>query len=600
MPKARVAPIAVAALDAVRALLLEAPRAPYAQLTRDVMRALARGLAASRGLCDPLAAQGVLRTLGDPSRLDGLEVEALGAVYEHLLSYGLASDGRSLVPAETRRRAGSHYTSRELAREVVTRALAPLWEGGGRDPLSLRVCDPAMGCGAFLLEAMRQLSARAGGARGAVARGCLFGVDLDPTAVEIARASLAIEAGIALDEPALTEALREGDALLGSAPGQPARLAGGVSWDESFSLGDKGFDVIVGNPPWVSYAGRAAQPLDPARRAHYSKHYRAFKGYKNLQGLFIERITALGGAGTRVGVVLPSSMAELSGYAATRAVFDRAARCDPSLPDLGERSFLRVDQPAMALLGTLREAPLPEGSSAPWPIERPDLDDEARGILARMEGAPFSPETFGERGLQTQRDEALHLRAAPDGSHTLPLREGRDVTPFRLGSPSRWADPSRLAKPVRGPDAWARVDVVIRQTARVPIAARSDGGAFRNTLLAGFGSAEFSAGLLLAWLNSAAVRWRHYHLHRDARLGMPQVKVAHLRAITAPPAPLRAALDALGSRLGARNTGVSAAEQRELDTLSFEAFSLSVGERQRVLRDLVRVGAHGPGAPRGG
>ena len=42
----------------------------------------------------------------------------------------------------------------------------------------------------------------------------------------------------------------------------------------------------------------------------------------------VERATTLGRPGARVGLVLPSSMAELAGYAPVREVFDRAARCD--------------------------------------------------------------------------------------------------------------------------------------------------------------------------------------------------------------------------------------------------------------------------------
>lgn len=127
--------------------------------------------------------------------------------------------------------------------------------------------------------------------------------------------------------------------------------------------------------------------------------------------------------------------------------------------------------------------------------------------------------------------------------------------------------------------------MVIRQTARVPIAARSDGKGFRNTLLAAFASETFSAGTLLAWLNSSVVRWSHYYRNRDARLGMPQVKIGHLRSLPAPPASVRAELHRLGEDLAARNTGLSADEQRGLDDLAVAAFGLTPDERARITRD---------------
>src|SRR5207245_2559108 len=67
-----------------------------------------------------------------------------------------------LQPSEERRRSGSHYTPRALTKPIVETTLAPilarLREADGRPPrpakiLDLKVCDPAMGSGAFLVEA---------------------------------------------------------------------------------------------------------------------------------------------------------------------------------------------------------------------------------------------------------------------------------------------------------------------------------------------------------------------------------------------------------------------------------------------------------------
>jgi hypothetical protein len=86
--------------------------------------------------------------------------------------------------------------------------------------------------------------------------------------------------------------------------------------------------------------------------------------------------------------------------------------------------------------------------------------------------------------------------------------------------------------------------------------------------------------LLLAWLNSAPIRWFHYHKQRDARQGMPQVKIAHLRDLPAPPQGARVTRDLadLGHQLGRRNSGVSRAEQRQLDELVSEALGLASAE----------------------
>ena len=70
-----------------------------------------------------------------------------------------------LQPTDERRRTGSHYTPRTLTEPIVRHALGPAFERLGPDAapgqvLELKVCDPAMGSGAFLVEACRALAAR--------------------------------------------------------------------------------------------------------------------------------------------------------------------------------------------------------------------------------------------------------------------------------------------------------------------------------------------------------------------------------------------------------------------------------------------------------
>ena len=146
-----------------------------------------------------------------------------------------------LQPTDERRRSGSHYTPRSLTEPIVSEALKPVFERLGPDArpgdiLDLKVLDPATGSGAFLVEACRQLSARLvaawsmhGGpsalppdedellhARRLVAQRCLYGVDRNPMAVDLARLSLWL-ATLARDHEFtfIDHALRHGDSLVG-------------------------------------------------------------------------------------------------------------------------------------------------------------------------------------------------------------------------------------------------------------------------------------------------------------------------------------------------------------------------------------------------
>jgi hypothetical protein len=177
-----------------------------------------------------------------------LGVEQLGAVYESVLD--LTAIDRPGTSRSARKQTGSFYTPRSLTEYLVRRTLHPLVERrSAREILSLRVLDLAMGSGAFLVAACRYLAAaceramiRDGQAleqvldrsgnddpanprtvdptavlRRAVAQRCLFGVDLNPTAVQLGRLSLWL-ATLAADRPLtfLDHRLRDGDSLVGA------------------------------------------------------------------------------------------------------------------------------------------------------------------------------------------------------------------------------------------------------------------------------------------------------------------------------------------------------------------------------------------------
>ncbi|HEY2905700.1 MAG TPA: N-6 DNA methylase [Vicinamibacterales bacterium] len=178
-----------------------------------------------------------------------LGVEQLGAVYETLLDFEprVASTTSSSRPAKTitlargsvlRKETASFYTPQPLADYLVRRTLGPLTAAATPDRiLQLRIVDPAMGSGAFLVAACRYLASEyesalvaAGGChqadigeperaaiRRTIAERCLYGVDLNPTAVQLGRLSLWL-ATLAADRPLtfLDHRLVAGDSLLGA------------------------------------------------------------------------------------------------------------------------------------------------------------------------------------------------------------------------------------------------------------------------------------------------------------------------------------------------------------------------------------------------
>ena len=186
----------------------------------------------------------VTRALREASGVAALEA-ALAAIVDLRASprgAAVAAGTPILQPTNERRRTGSHYTPRSLTEPIVRHALAPAFARIGEDAtpadvLDLKVCDPAAGSGAFLVEACRQLGARLVEAwerwpaqrptipddeddllhaKRLVAQHSLRGVDRNPLALDLAKLSLWLETLASRHEfTFLDHVLRVGDSLVG-------------------------------------------------------------------------------------------------------------------------------------------------------------------------------------------------------------------------------------------------------------------------------------------------------------------------------------------------------------------------------------------------
>lgn len=199
----------------------------------------------------------VRKAVSDATTLDELHA-ALMPVIDRAATPDLVPSGAMVLqPSEARRRSGSHYTPRELTEPLVRTTLEPvlarLRGANSSSPkpesiLDLKVCDPAMGSGAFLVETCRYLgdalieSWRAHGqmpaippdedevifARRLVAQRCLYGVDKNSVAVDLSKVSLWL-ATLARDHAFtfLDHSLRHGDSLVGLS----LRQIEGLNWE---------------------------------------------------------------------------------------------------------------------------------------------------------------------------------------------------------------------------------------------------------------------------------------------------------------------------------------------------------------------------------
>jgi hypothetical protein len=170
-----------------------------------------------------------------------MATEELGSVYEGLLELvptrldngrRFSFAGGEEARGNARKKSGSYYTPDSLVQVLLDRTLDPIVaraeaEGGADEILKLSVIDPACGSGHFLLGAARRMATRIALLRDSeapdysaamrdVARQCVYGVDRNPMAVELAKVAMWIEA-VEPGKPLtfLDSHIRCGDSLVG-------------------------------------------------------------------------------------------------------------------------------------------------------------------------------------------------------------------------------------------------------------------------------------------------------------------------------------------------------------------------------------------------
>ena len=193
-----------------------------------------------------------------------LNVEEMGSVYESLLEMhpildsGAGSFQLSTAAGNEQKTTGSYYTPQSLVACLLDSALDPVLDQAAKQPdpeaaiLNLKVCDPACGSGHFLIAAARRIAKRLAGVRTGddepspeavrhelrrVIGRCLYGVDMNPMAVELCKVALwmeALEPGRPLSF--LDHHIQLGNSLLGTTP---ALMAGGIP--------DAAFEPIEGD-----------------------------------------------------------------------------------------------------------------------------------------------------------------------------------------------------------------------------------------------------------------------------------------------------------------------------------------------------------------
>ena len=535
-----------------------------------ILRAFLAALAATPSAITP-DTLGDLREAFHDRPLGRLEIGAIGA----------------LPRSAARKQGGVYHTPPRIVAYLVERALAPLLsEQSGAPTLALTVLDPACGGGALLLGACRVLfawyRARAlcdgahadlardtGGAwqltraaRARIVRAHIYGVDRDPRAVATTQLALLLAIydsppGTAAGTPPdLAVNLWCGDALFGpdyrpdpdelAADGHPPLKP--LDWVATFPaiMGAGGFDVVLANPPYLSYMGRQAVPLPQAQRRYLRARY-GDVGWPAAHAYFsVLSVREL--ARRRCAFVVPDQVGHLDRYGALRALIaDHTGIGEARY--WGEAVFAEAITPALTFITdraghgptTVRTA---HGDSAtlrlrgaqPW-----RATPRMSGLLDALERQSESLGALvGDPGVHTGNCAAAliaPLASAPAGA--VPILTGRQVGPYRCAPPQHALRLDHAKSPgeyfaIRPADRYTAATFLIRQTADRPIVGPRRGARyFRNSLLALYPPDDGRASeYLVGLLNSSLMHYVYEtQVQESSQRAFPQVKIAALRRL---------------------------------------------------------------------
>ena len=487
--------------------------------------------------------QGIISELyypQSPYTFSVVETEVLGQIYEQFLGevIDVSTGGLEITTKpEVREGGGVVPTPQYIVDSIVERTLIPSVRD--KTPLDLEnfaVADICCGSGTFLLSAYEALmehhlaSYQSDGDVGHIGRTIyeaaghqwrltfqekrrilldhIRGVDIDANAVEVTRFSLLLK--LIEDEtveslqdyfqtsgepalPALEAVIRSGNSLVsyeewaaafGNLPATLIPNVNPLTWADEFpeEMGRGGFDVIIGNPPYVriqnmaNYSPEEVSFYQNPGSPYTTGHQDNFDKY----ALFVERALTLLGPSGRLGFIVPHkfmtirSGRTLRGLIAERQVleeivhfgakqvfgagtsnytsilvFDRRGRQLVNLEQVGTLEEWRYGN-----LGTVIEIPADEFGEDAWQF----VDEETRTLFARIREE--CPRRLGDLaeifvGVQTSADSIYIFEPTAEDAGTVTLHWNerywpieRDVLrpclldvsldPYSRPEPNRW------------------------------------------------------------------------------------------------------------------------------------------------------------------
>ncbi len=463
----------------------------------------------------PVEAIAALEDDGWKSAWEEIGGHLFGQVYEALRKSGPTE---SLPP-------GFVYTPIQETREIVERALGA-WEvhGGSKIP---RTLDPGTGCGGFLIEAYRFLTNIRKKPRSKVLHG-LHGADLDPAAVRIARLALACEA-LSPGTPAVSRSLLENTLQVVDVT------------DNESTMFSRRYDLVIGNPPWVSLKGRFGRPLYTKRALEDLGSRFGIDSYRpNLAEIFVRIALGLLAENGILALLLPDRIAHNLQFQDLRKVLLRETELEEiglgrRIPDVVSENMILICRNRSPAKGRLVRFFSTDGVSE---TRQSDLTDILKPSLGKDTALSFgwAKASVPLASLVSTGvgfiPRAGTLTETPEGEGAVPVVRGRDIVRYgRRGRCFFVFEPGSLSGGTTNrAKLGKREKILVRKTGSSLVATLDRHGIYPEQSLYFLHSPKpgVSLSVLLAWLNSKILSdyVRSELLTNPGTI--PQIKKVHL------------------------------------------------------------------------
>jgi type I restriction-modification system DNA methylase subunit len=469
-----------------------------------------------------------------------IDADVLGSIYEQYLGYILEKGrkkGAVVQSTSQRKKMGIYYTPTYITEFIVKNTIEIALQRQSTNR-AITVLDPACGSGSFLLAALKSVVAHNKASsfedKISVIRQSIFGVDLDPKAVEIAQFNLLLRI---LERrkvlPVMDKNIIVGNSLVDDATLNPHALAWLQTFPEAFKNG--GFDVIIGNPPYVFGGGSG---ISPEEKVYFQQNYESGHRKLNLFSLFFERSIKLLRPGGLMGFIVPNTLLRVTSYEDTRKfILDNTKIV--SIVNLEAGVFEDVTAATIIIILQKNEADKTASNNTVMvydglrakPFEKPqssfekaamhifDLAQEQRGddIYSKLAAGSVNLGSICKEmifGVVITKNFDEVVSDVKKGESYKKFLEGRDIGRYRINFDNKYLHylPSLLHRP-RTPEIFEADEKILVQRisgGKRPLKAAYDNEQYydkesiNNIILA---DKKFNAKYILALMNSKLFSW---------------------------------------------------------------------------------------------